>query len=152
MRSRPILDAASASRYLLFCLALSVSVPAFGKEGSSGAVLEEVLVTATKKASAEAAQNVPVSITAFSGNQLEVARVETISDIGLLVPNAQLQPHGTVANGTLFNIRGIGTSSSIPSDDPAVGVFVDGVIVALLNGQNLDTFDLESADAEVVGQ
>ena len=146
MRSQPILDAASASPYLLFCLALSVSVPAFGTEGSSGAVLEEVLVTATKKASAEAAQNVPVSITAFSGNQLEVARVETISDIGLLVPNAQLQPHGTVANGTLFNIRGIGTSSSIPSDDPAVGVFVDGVIVALLNGQNLDTFDLESAE------
>ena len=146
MRSRPNRAAASVPRCLLICLALSVSVPAFGAEQSSGAFLEEVLVTATKKASAEAAQDVPIAISAFTGNQLEVARVETISDISLLVPNTQLQPHGTVANGTLFNIRGIGTSSSIPSDDPAVGVFVDGVIVALLNGQNLDTFDLESVE------
>lgn len=146
MRDRPSRNFAIALLPLLFCAAYSTLVPAYGAAGSSDAFLEEVLVTATKKASAEAAQGVPIAVTALSGNQLEVARVETISDIGLLVPNAQLQPHGTVANGTLFNIRGIGTSSSIPSDDPAVGVFVDGVIVALLNGQNLDTFDLESVE------
>ncbi len=115
-------------------------------EGSAGTFLEEILVTATKRATAEKAQNVPISITAFSGEQLEAARVEHMSDIRFLTPNAALQPMSTIPNGTLFSVRGAGTSSSIPSDDPAVGIFVDGVVLGILNGSNLDTFDLESME------
>ncbi|MGI9327371.1 MAG: TonB-dependent receptor [Pseudomonadales bacterium] len=129
---------------ILSSIALPITVQA--AEGSAGRMIEEILVTATKRATAEAAQDVPISITAFSGAQLEAARVERLSDVRFLVPNAQLQPMSTIPNGTLFSVRGAGTSSSIPSDDPAVGVFVDGVVLGILNGSNLDTFDLESME------
>ncbi|MBT7371674.1 MAG: TonB-dependent receptor, partial [Gammaproteobacteria bacterium] len=115
-------------------------------QGSAATFMEEVVVTATKKATGEAAQDVPIAITAFSGDQLEVARVERLGDLRFLVPNAQLQPMSTIPNGTLFSIRGAGTSSSIPSDDPAVGTFVDGIVMGILNGSNLDTFDVESME------
>ena len=42
--------------------------------------------------------------------------------------------------------HGQGTQSSIPSDDPAVGIFVDGVVLGMLNGANLDVFDVESVE------
>ncbi len=109
-------------------------------------LIEEILVTATKKAELERAQDVPISILAFSGDQLEAARVDTISDIGSLVPNTLLHPNPSVSNGSMFSIRGTGTASSIPSDDPAVGVFVDGVVLGVLNGGNLDAFDLASVE------
>ena len=128
---------------------LIFGLPAAGvsaQQGSAGRMIEEVLVTATKRAKAEAAQDVPISITAYSGAQLEAARVERISDVQFLAPNSQLQPMSTIPNGTLFSIRGAGTSSSIPSDAPAVGVYVDGVVLGMLNGSNLDTFDLESME------
>lgn len=127
-------------------LAVLLSGSAHAVEGSAGSLIEEVLVTATKRATAEAAQDVPISITAFSGAQLEAARIERMSDVRFLVPNAQLQPMSTIPNGTLFSIRGAGTSSSIPSDAPSVGVYMDGVVLGILNGSNLDTFDLESME------
>jgi iron complex outermembrane receptor protein len=45
-----------------------------------------------------------------------------------------------------FSIRGQGINSSIPSVDPTVGVFVDGVFVGTTYGVVLDTFDLESIE------
>ena len=131
---------------IALCIAALFTTSAYAVEGSAGTFLEEILVTATKKASAEAAQDVPISITAFSGAQLEAARVERLSDVRFLVPNAQLQPMSTIPNGTLFSLRGAGTSSSIPSDAPAVGVYVDGAVLGILNGSNLDMFDLESME------
>ena len=133
--------------WLIVCAVCSVvSSITLAASGSASTMIEEVLVTATKRANAEAAQDVPIAVTAFSGAQLEAARVERLSDVQFLTPNSQLQPMSTIPNGTLFSVRGAGTSSSIPSDDPAVGVFMDGVVLGILNGSNLDTFDLESME------
>ena len=45
-----------------------------------------------------------------------------------------------------FSIRGQGINSSIPSVDPTVGVFVDGVYMGITYGVVIDTFDLESIE------
>ena len=54
---------------------------------SSNVTLEEVVVTATRRA--ESAQNVAVALTALSSQSLEDANVVDITDIGFLAPNAQ---------------------------------------------------------------
>ena len=146
MRVQRIAVAVPLAAFVLLLTHLLSPPRAHAVEGSAATMIEEVLVTATKRSSAEAAQDVPISITAFSGAQLEAARVERISDVRFLTPNADLQPMSTIPNGTLFAIRGSGTSSSIPSDDPSVGVFMDGVVLGILNGANLDTYDLESME------
>jgi iron complex outermembrane receptor protein len=62
------------------------------------------------------------------------------------MPNVQLEAVGTFPGVQNFSIRGQGINSSIPSVDPTVGVFVDGVFVGTTYGVVLDTFDLESVE------
>lgn len=114
--------------------------------GAADLIMEEILVTATKKSTAENVQTVPIAVTALSGEALEASKMTNMSDLQVAVPNVQLERHSTVAGATSFNIRGLGTGSSIPSDDPPVGVFQDGVVMGILHGSNLDVFDLESIE------
>jgi outer membrane receptor protein involved in Fe transport len=114
-------------------------------EGLQRLLIEEILVTAQKKQKAESLQDVPVSISAFSEAQLENAFVVNLTDIGRMVPNVTLDPSGTFAASTAFFIRGMGISSSTPTD-PAVGIFQDGMYMGLSIGALTDTFDLESVE------
>jgi iron complex outermembrane receptor protein len=45
-----------------------------------------------------------------------------------------------------FSIRGLGINSSIPSIDPTVGVFIDGVYIGQNAGVVVDMFDIASIE------
>lgn len=114
---------------------------------AGNALLEEVLVTAQKKSDAEAVQDVPIAISAFSGRKIEAMFAVDLTDIGFTAPNVQLSPQGTVPGTANFSIRGWGTTGqSIPSSDPAVGVVQDGVAFGTIYGVMTDVFDLESVE------
>jgi outer membrane receptor protein involved in Fe transport len=128
-------------------VAAEQSAPAQARpKGAAAYLLEEVQVTARRKSNTEAAQDVPVAISAFSSDQLEAVFAENLTDIGLMAPNVTLDPVGTVPGSASFFVRGMGVNSSVPSDDPAVGVLVDGMFLGVNNGTMTDTFDLESVE------
>src|SRR5688572_4479041 len=107
---------------------------------------EEVLVTARKRTTAEAAQDVPIALTAFSGDQLESRETRTLQDLSFSIPNVALDDIGTQRGTANFTIRGLGINSSIPSIDPAVGTFVDGMYLGVNLGVVLDMFDVASVE------
>ncbi len=109
-------------------------------------MFEEILVTATKKSTAQAVQDVPIAVTAFSERQLDALHVRTIGDLSFKMPNVSLDDIGTARGTANFSIRGLGINSSIPSIDPTVGVFVDGMYMGLTAGVLFDQFDLESVE------
>jgi len=109
-------------------------------------LLDEVIVTATKKADGENVQDTNISITAFGADQLEAFQVRDISGLSFKIPNVQLDEVGTSKGTANFSVRGLGVNSSIPSIDPAVGVFVDGVYLGINAGVVLDTFDLAGVE------
>ena len=111
---------------------------------SASALLEEVVVTARKRE--EGSQDVPLSISAFSGDQLEALKFRNLGNIGVTMPNVVLDDIGTSRGYANFSIRGLGINSSIPSIDPAVGLVVDGVYLGTNAGVMFDTFDLESIE------
>ncbi len=116
------------------------------RRGATGALTETVVVTARKRGDEEAAQSVPIAVTALGAAQLDALKVDDLEDLTYAIPNVALSDIGT-ANGTAnFTIRGLGVNSSIPSIDPAVGVFVDGVYYGINSGVVLDIFDLESIE------
>lgn len=117
-----------------------------GSPATSDSLMEEVVITATKKSTGEASQDVPIAVSAFSNDQINAARIEKISDLNSLIPNVRLDKNTSIANATAFAIRGAGLYSSIPTDDPAVGTFVDGVVLGVVNGSNIDAFDLQSVE------
>ncbi|PXA88110.1 TonB-dependent receptor [Nostoc sp. 3335mG] len=85
----------------------------------------DIVVTARKKN--ETLLNVPVSVTALRGDQLERAGVKSVSGLIGTVPSlfqSQNTTFGPSPNQTFLVIRGVGATAS---NDPAVGTFVDGV-------------------------
>jgi iron complex outermembrane receptor protein len=113
---------------------------------SSGRQLDEIMVVAQKKGRAESLQEVPISITAFSGADLDARFMQNLTGLSYTVPNVQLEEVGTFPGVQNFSIRGQGINSSIPSVDPTVGLFIDGVYMGTTFGTIIDMWDLESVE------
>ncbi len=131
----------------MLCAASSFALTGTALAQSAGSVLEdEIIVTATKKAGGVNIQEAPVAITAFGEKQLEVLHVTDLQSLSYSIPNVSLDDIGTTPGVANFSIRGLGINSSIPSIDPTVGVFTDGMYLGINAGVVLDIFDLESIE------
>ena len=106
--------------------------------------LQEVIVTAQYRS--ENLQSTPIAITAVSGEQLEKQGLTNVSDLGNIVPNANIRPNP--ANGPTPNIgmRGVNTSEFIYTTEPGVAVYVDDVYHGTLTGSAMDLLDLERVE------
>ncbi|HEX5788414.1 MAG TPA: TonB-dependent receptor [Woeseiaceae bacterium] len=116
------------------------------QQRTSDVFIEEIVTVARKRSEAEVAQDVPLAINAYGASQLEAMFVTKLDDMSYLMPNVQLEAVGTFPGVQNFSIRGQGINSSIPSVDPTVGVFVDGIYLGTTFGVVIDTFDLESVE------
>ena len=138
---------------LVFTL-INDKLPAGSKEVINRAAIEkesvfqlpEMIVTSTKKSQSEYAQDVPMAMSVYSGQTVEDLFAVNLTDIGELSPNVRLVDIGTFRNTAMFFVRGMGVSSSIPTDEPAVGVFVDGMYLGINTGSLIDLFDVESIE------
>lgn len=122
---------------------IAVPQPA-AQEGAASALSEDIIVTATKRP--EDVQTVPLAVTGFGSAQLEALNFRNLGSLGFSVPNVQLNDNGAQPGYQNFSIRGLGINSSIPSIDPTVGVFVDGVYQGINAGVLTDNFDLEAIE------
>ncbi|MYF11400.1 MAG: TonB-dependent receptor plug domain-containing protein, partial [Gammaproteobacteria bacterium] len=148
MRRRP----RSFGNFCLACATLLTS-PALSDEAGPGqrapdaaGVLEEVVTVATKKGGAEAAKDVPAAISVIDGESMALRQTTDIEDLSYALPNVALDGIGTGKGIANFSIRGLGVSGSIPSIDPTVGVFVDGVYLGVNYGVIVDMMDLEAME------
>jgi iron complex outermembrane receptor protein len=93
--------------------------------GAGAADLQEIVVTARKRS--ESIQDAPLSVTAFSAEQLEVRGVQSLADVARFTPGLTFN-QGTSRASSDFSIRGI-TQSSAPQDNrrDLVTVFLNGV-------------------------
>jgi len=87
------------------------------------AQIEEIIVTATKRA--ESIQDVPISISAYSGDFLEDSDIRTMQDLSLYAPNFTFATSSQPTNARII-VRGIGSVGN-SGIETSVGVFVDGV-------------------------
>ncbi|HYM17147.1 MAG TPA: TonB-dependent receptor [Micropepsaceae bacterium] len=110
--------------------------------------IETVLITAQKRGVAESEQVVPIAISTFDARALEDLHVRTLQDLTTAAPNVTLSDAGTIPSFANFAIRGLGINSSIPSVEPAVGVFVDGIYQGMSAGTVVDLFDV--SDVEIL--
>lgn len=114
-------------------------------ENGGSVFLDDIVVTATKQAGGQRAQATPIAITAVSEAQFEALNAKDIQALTTLVPNANFGTAG-FSKSINLSLRGLGITSSTPSTDPAVGVFVNGVYLAVNQGVLTDTFDVSSIE------
>lgn len=112
--------------------------------GVSGVYIKKITVTARKRE--ELIQNVPLSVTHFSSEQIEALKVNDLESLAVRMPNVALDDAISGMSIANFSIRGIGINDSIASVDPTVGVFVDGVYMGQISIVLFDTFDVESIE------
>ena len=103
--------------------------------------LEEIVVTATRRV--ENLQDVPISVTAVTGEAILRGGFSDMEDLSIFVPNLYMRDQFT---GQSIIIRGIGTSTGNEAFEQAVAQFHDGVYYARDNlGQN-SFYDLERVE------
>jgi iron complex outermembrane receptor protein len=116
-----------------------VAVPAFAQD--SGATLEEITVTAQRRA--ESLQTTPVSVTALTSATLEERQIESSLDIAAQVPNLRIEPVTALPNAARVFLRGVGEDQSVPTTDSAIGFYIDGVYLSRVQGAIFDFADVE---------
>jgi iron complex outermembrane receptor protein len=108
---------------------------------SGPAVLEELVVTAQRR-SADL-QQVPIAVTALDENAMERRQILSTEDVFTEVPGLIGSNNVGQNTAVTFFLRGIGTTESIVTVDPAVGVYVDDVYIARQGVNNFALYDLE---------
>lgn len=131
------------------CVWAGLNVPARSEEAPApdsftGQLMKEITVTARRRK--ENILDTPIAITAFSGAALAARGIERLDDLAKFVPNLVYQENpgagGSSSNAAIF-IRGVGQSDFIPTVDPGVGLYVDGVYVASTVGSMLDLLNVK---------
>ena len=103
--------------------------------------IEEIVVTARKRA--ENLQDVPVTVSAFSGEDLEYQSATEFTDIAVQVPNlfiSEVQGDPTIA---AISLRGQAQADTLLTTDSSVGVYIDGINFPRQTGLNANMFDIE---------
>lgn len=102
----------------------------------------EIIVTAQLRE--QNLQDVPLSISAVSGELLEQRSQTTLTDITAQMPSLLLQknPAGQ-GNSVRVFIRGVGQSDQSPSVEPGVGTYIDDIYYGTVLGSAFDLTDIE---------
>lgn len=136
---------------ILGCISVSLSWPAAMAQAQDGTPdaapktrrgVEEVIVSAQKYE--QNLQDVPISITALSAQDIESKSVTGLKELAQFVPNLTFSNHSTSGNsGAIIYIRGVGQQDSGIEFDPGVGVYVDGIYMGRMQGLDLDLLDIK---------
>ncbi len=110
-------------------------------EEAAAASDPDIVVTARRRT--EVLQDVPIAVTAYSGEQLERQGALDITDVSDTTPNVNLETsRGTNTTLTAF-IRGVGQQDPVAGFEQGVGIYLDDVYLNRPQGALLDIYDVE---------
>lgn len=122
-------------------LALAVSAPALAQaapaDDSNG---DDIVVTANRIE--QNLQDVPIAVSAVSGDQLVSAGVNGLENIGDLVPSVTFRKGTTSANSAIV-MRGVGTITFSVAAEPSVSTVVDGIVLSRSGQAFMDLVDID---------
>ncbi|MDA9082485.1 TonB-dependent receptor [Gammaproteobacteria bacterium] len=117
---------------------LFLAYPAQSQD-SSASLIEEIIVTSQR--TEESLQDVPIAVTALTGDMLEDMQIESGSDLQLVTPSLSFQ--GADARGGAFNIRGITNLAVSATAESGVEIHVNDLPVGSTTMQDGEFLDLE---------
>ena len=121
----------------------SVSAIAILATTPAAAQVEEIFVSAQRRE--QNLQDVPISVSAYKGDDLRRLEIDSPTEIGALTP-------GFMASGSrgdsnpIFSIRGIGLNDLFTNNNPTVGVYVDEIMQPYTPLLGFQMFDIERVE------
>ena len=114
-------------------------LPATSEEADAGETRQaDIIVTARRRE--ERLEDVPISVTAVSGDRLAQQQATNVRDIAKLAPNLNID--SDTPTRSFVSIRGVGTTLA-DSVQPGVGIFVDGIYLPATSFFNSPLVDVE---------
>jgi iron complex outermembrane receptor protein len=101
----------------------------------------DIIITARRRS--ENLRDVPIAVTAYTGEQLERRGAVDITDVERTTPNVTLHPsRGTNSTLTAF-IRGVGQQDPVAGFEAGVGIYLDDVYLNRPQAAVLDIYDVD---------
>ena len=128
---------------MALCLGICSVLPAGAQEPPGGLyLLEEIIVTAQKRE--QSIQDVPIAISAFTGDTMKTLGVTNASDLVNITPGFAL---GTQAGSNRnYFLRGVGTSDVHLTAASAVGQYFDGITLTSGFHAKAALFDMDRVE------
>jgi iron complex outermembrane receptor protein len=117
---------------------------AWAAEGplSDGTATQDIIVTAQKRE--QRLIDVPITLSAYTGEQLQRLGVQDLHDLSLHTPGFYVQNQSVNDPGIVM--RGVTTDSTDPTDEPRVSIYQDGVSISQIPAAAVELFDLERVE------
>ena len=101
----------------------------------------KVVVTARRRE--ETLQDVPVSVTAFSADQLSRQGITDVTALALALPNTTLKASRATNTTLTAFIRGVGQQDPLAGFEAGVGIYLDDIYLARPQAAISDIYDVE---------
>lgn len=123
-----------------------LAVPSLAQDAGTPAAdtLELEVVTVTARRREESMQDVPISISVVSGDELAAKGVHDAYDLQHLVPSLTMSTFSTQTKALMPRIRSVGASSFLMMDDPPVGTYFAEAVVGHPWGFGDVFYDIQS--------
>jgi iron complex outermembrane receptor protein len=115
----------------------------FGVSSVGAQELEEIIVTAQKRE--ENLQDVPVAVSAYTGDYMTENSVKDVFELMTSVPSLIVGANQSSSTGN-FSIRGVGTSAQNWGLESSVGLYVDGIYRARQSSMINQLVDVEAVE------
>ena len=123
-------------------LSAAVAAATLSAAQLSAAQIEEIIVTTQKRE--QSLQDVPISVSAFTGNFMEKAQISDAKALALLTPGVSGDTDDSFLDS--LNVRGISTNDFGVGAEPSVGVYQDGIYLGRTGGALASFFDLQMVE------
>lgn len=140
--NRAAIIAALGSSALTWLAAPAIAQEAEGDEAIANP--GEIIVSARRRQ--ESLQDTPVAVTAINAAMIETKAAVNIGDLAGTAPNLIITNQNSGAAAANLSIRGLTYADVEKSQEPTVGVVVDGVFIGTSTGQFFDFFDIEQIE------
>ncbi len=132
------------NKCILGTAAMAAALTAAPAALAQGDGLEEIVVTAQRRE--QSLQEVPMAISAFTGEDLAALQADNLDSLQGAVPNLNLvRGRGSNSSVNIF-IRGVGQPDALQTFDPAVGVYLDDVYMARIQGALFKLYGMERVE------
>ncbi|MFT6956577.1 MAG: iron complex outermembrane receptor protein [Halieaceae bacterium] len=122
---------------------LPTIIAALACQSTYAAQLEEIVVTAQKRA--QSLQDVPLSVSAISGEEVDRLNLNNVSSLATIIPN--LTAMDSAAGNPSFRIRGVGLNEFSAAYDSPVGIHLDETFLFKPVLASLGFYDVERVEA-----
>ncbi|MEX2525057.1 MAG: TonB-dependent receptor [Gammaproteobacteria bacterium] len=128
-----------SSRTILLLLGFGLSGSAVGQN-----ILEEVVVTAQKRE--QSLQDVPISVTAFSGRDIRSLGFNSTIDLAAFTPGMSIGQNSGEGDFPFISLRGVTLRDFADTNESPSAVYIDEFYKANLMGLDQQIFDMDRVE------